>query len=46
LKDGKLIAERPDAAPNPTVEVASCYRTVPTSKLFGLIFARVVSPSL
>jgi hypothetical protein len=46
LKDGKLIAERPDAAPKPTVEVRERLPDGTDFKAVGLICARVVSPSL
>jgi hypothetical protein len=45
LEDGELIAERPDATPNPAVEVSESLPDGTAFKAVCRICARVVSPS-
>ena len=45
LEDGELIAERPERRPTRPWRCASPCRTAPSSRPFGLICVRVVSPS-
>jgi hypothetical protein len=45
LEDGELIAERPVASPNPAVEVKETCRTGLSSRPYGRICRRAVSPN-
>jgi hypothetical protein len=45
LEDGELIAERPDATPNPAVEVRESLPDGTEVKAVGPICVRVVSPN-